>query len=470
MKKIKFYSLLSMAFLATSFFTACSDDDGNTPPPPPGGEGNTIESRYVIATTVTGSNGEVPVLLSTTSLDSGTVSALGNGLTNDGASQWVFYNDQYLYALNYNQGNNAVTRSYILNTHGDIEARPAEYATRRYTTYGTYGKYIMTFSSGDGPTTMNDANGYTPKAFLISYLDVKNETYTTNDTEQPRFLAENFLGNGEYVTLAGIQQSQGKLYAAAVPMGLSQYGTKRDGGMYVKYPDLVKTESGGSNSSSYKKDELQWTQYPNECWVAIFADEQLNEKKLIRTDKISYACGRRKSQYYQMIWAAENGDLYVFSPSYAKTMADDRQKTTLPAGVVRIKQGTEEFDPNYYVNIEAQTEGKSFLRSWPAGGSKFLLLMYDRPLTETGFTANQLAIFDGESGKLTYVDGLPAADEISGFGNTPYYEDGKVYMAVTTTTGYPAIYVINTATAQANKGLSVEGTQITGLGKLSVHP
>ena len=39
--------------------------------------------------------------------------------------------------------------------------------------------------------------------------------------------------------------------------------------------DLVKTEDGGSNSSSYKKGELQWTQYPNKCWVAIFDDETL---------------------------------------------------------------------------------------------------------------------------------------------------------------------------------------------------
>ena len=50
--------------------------------------------------------------------------------------------------------------------------------------------------------------------------------------------------------------------------------------------------------------------------------------------------------------------------------------------------------------------------------------MYDRPLTETGFTANQLAIYKGETGKLTYVTGLPSADLISGFGNTPYVENG----------------------------------------------
>ena len=85
-------------------------------------------------------------------------------------------------------------------------------------------------------------------------------------------------------------------------------------------------------------------------------------------------------------------------------MADKRQQTTLDAGVVRIKVGTEEFDPDYYYSIEAQTGGKSFIRCWHITGDYFLLLMYDRSLTETGFTANQLAIYKGETGKRTYRD------------------------------------------------------------------
>lgn len=70
-------------------------------------------------------------------------------------------------------------------------------------------------------------------------------------------------------------------------MGLSQYGTKFENGKWVLpgNEDLIKTESGGSGSGSYNKDELQWTQYPNECWVAIFSDETLTDKKLIKTDK-----------------------------------------------------------------------------------------------------------------------------------------------------------------------------------------
>lgn len=458
-KKNFIYSLLVVSVMA---LVACDENNNSNTPPI-----NTAEGAYVIASSVTASGNTSYVLLTSDKLDDGSVSAVNNGLVNDGATYWVFYRNKYLYGLTYNQGNAGTTRSYIMGDNG-IEARAAEYAVRRFTTYGIYDKYIMTTSTGDGPSEYADVNGYIPQSFLVSWLDVVGETYITNDTRQEIYSAENFLGNGEYVTLAGLLESNGKLWSVAVPMGLSQYGVKDGNGRWVRegYADLIKTEAGGSGSGAYEKDELQWTQYPDECWVAIFDDETLSSKKLIRTDKISYACGRNKSQYYQTIWAADNGDIYVFSPSYAKTMSDVRQKTTLDAGVVRIKAGTQEFDPNYYYNIESQTDGKSFLRCWHIADDYFLMLMYDRPLTESGFTANQLAVFKGEIGQLTYVDGMPETEKISSFGNAVYNENGKVYVTVTTTDGYPSIYVIDPTTATASKGITVEATQINGVGLL----
>ena len=82
----------------------------------------------------------------------------------------------------------------------------------------------MTTSTGDGPTEWADENGYVPQSFLISYLDVDAEKSSTNSTTDSAYLSENFLGNGEYVTLSGLLQHEGKIYSAAVPMGLSQYG------------------------------------------------------------------------------------------------------------------------------------------------------------------------------------------------------------------------------------------------------
>jgi hypothetical protein len=78
-----------------------------------------------------------------------------------------------------------------------------------------------------------------------------------------------------------------------------------------------------------------------------------------------------------------------------------------------------------------------------------------------------LAIFDAAQATITYVEGLPSADLISGFGNAPYVEAGKAYIAVTTPNDYPAIYSIDIATAVAERGLTVEATQIGAVGRMS---
>lgn len=445
------------AALLGGIFTSCSDDD---PVSNGNGTGGATSTYVVAAASATAS-----YLITNDKVTEGTNTIVGNGLETETGTQWIYYSDKYLYRLAYNQGSAGVTSSYILNGQGKVSQRDNTFEIKRFTSYGIYKDYIITSSTGDLGALHSDGNGYLPKGFLFSYLDVKKETATTN-TEV--LMSENYLGNGEFVTLAGILEANNKIYSAPIPMGLSRYGVKANDGAYVIYPELVKTEPGGSNSSSYEAGELLWTQHPNEAWVAIYDDEKFENPRLIKTDKISYACGRYRSQYYQSIWAADNGDVYVFSPSYAKTMTAEVQKTTLPAGVVRIKAGAEDFDPDYYFNIEAVTNGKSFLRSWHIAEDYFLLLMYDRPLTETGFVATELAIYKGGSKELTYVTGMPDADLISAFGNAPYVENGLFYMPVSTTDGsQPAIYQINPQTATATKGLSVESVQINAVGKLT---
>lgn len=455
MRKQQLFPAIAFAVAMGLVSASCSDEETA------GGGAVTVEGDYVVAATVN----DASYLLTATTLGSGSTSAQDNGTTTPTGTQWVFWGTDYLYRLVYNQGNAGVTSSYVRDASGNVVERNRTYEVRRFTSYGIYNDDIITCSAGDGPTDMAIEGGYLPKAFLFSYLDVRQETMRNN--QQP-VLSENFLGTGEYVTLAGFLQVGDKIYSSAVPMGLSQYGNYSRSGAWIRpgFEDLVKTEDGGSNSSSYSKGELQWTQYPDSCHVAIFDDETFLTKKVIGTDRISYACGRMKSQYYQTIWPGEEGKVYVFSPSYAKTMADPRQQTTLPAGVVRIDTATEEFD-GYYCNIEELSGGNSFMRCWNVGEDNFLLLMYDRPLTETGFTANQLAIFNAGQQRLTYVSGIPAPEQVSGFGNTPYVEDGKVYVAITAADDQPAIYVIDVATAVAAKGLSVQCDAISGVGRLT---
>ena len=431
--------LLIGAFLALTAplaLTSCSDSEETTDAA--GGAGQTGGTgRFVFATTVQGSNATSYVLLTGTSLDEGTLSPVNNGLLNDGATQWVFHKN-FLYALQYNQGNAGTTRSYVLGADGQMKARDTEYRISRFSSYGTYGDHILTMATGESANVV-DGNGYRAKMLNVTYLNVRSETAATNTvTDQQPYLMENFLGNGEYVTLAGAEQSGSLLYCGAIPMGLSQYGAAYGGG--------------------------QWIRPGFEHLVAIYDGDSFLNPTLAKTDRISTPTGRYRSQYYQTVWAAENGDIYVFSPSYAKTMTDPLQQTTLPAGVCRIPAGSKQFD-DYYCNLEAQADGKSFMRCWPAGGNCFLMMMYDRPLTQSGFAATDLAIFNADTKKLTYVSGLPTG--ISSFGKTVYTHNGGVYIPVNVENGYPTIYRIDPATAQATKGVVIEGaSDITGFGYL----
>ena len=78
--------------------TACTDDvtkgGGNN-------NENGNETAFVVAATV----GEANKLLKSDILNSGTISANDQGLVTDLGTTWVFYKDQYLYRLVYNQGN-----------------------------------------------------------------------------------------------------------------------------------------------------------------------------------------------------------------------------------------------------------------------------------------------------------------------------------------------------------------------------
>lgn len=323
----------------------------------------------------------------------------------------------------------------------------------------------------EGALTSNETQSV-QKGVAITYLHVTDQIMRNREV----IPGENFLGNGEYVTFAGILEANGKIYTAPIAMGLSAYGSAFDNGKWVQYPELVKTEDGGSNSSSYSKGELQWTQYPNEAWVAIYNDDTFNTPTLIKTDKISYACGRMRSQYYQTIWAADNGDVYVFSPGYAKIMDADVQKTNLPAGVVRIKAGATNFD-DYYCNIESLSGGKSFLRCWHITDDYFLLQMYTGDINSRGTGATRMAIFkatgNNGAGELTYVEGLPEPDQISSFSGTPFCENGVAYVGIipvaseNESTVEAAVYKIDPTTAQATSGLTVNATGITGIGKLA---
>lgn len=458
MKRNLYYGPLA-TLLSALILTGCSEDDG-----PASGYDGPGTPKFVFATSVETSAGTKYVLLTSDSLDEGTVSAVNNGCTNDGATQWVF-NGNYLYGLTYNQANSGTTHRFTLGNDGQMKADPTEYFVSRFSSYGIYKNYIISMAAAENANFQ--ANGYHPQTLTFTRIDVNLQTSTPNDVSSDnRYSLENYLGNGEYVTLAGLEPSGNRLFSGLAPMGLSQYGYADGNGKWLRSPeyrDLVATADGGTGGGSYKANSLSGTQYPDSCYVAIYSDETLTNPIIAKTNKISTPAGRFKSQYYQSVWADEKGDLYVFSPSYAKTMSSRLQRTELPAGVARIPSGSNDFD-SYYCDLEEQSGGYSFMRCWYVSGPYFLLQMYDQKLTPnvSNLSATKLAIFNAETRKLTYVTGLPEGELT--IGKTIYPLNGKVYIPINVTNQYPAIYSIDPASCKATKGVTIEVVQVTGMG------
>ena len=453
-RKFLFWSVV-MACCAGSVLTSCSDDtvpENSTPDAPGTGAGT-----YVVAATVDGVN----YLLTAESLDEGSVTVKNNGLETETGTYWVFHN---LFRLVYNKGGDGTGSSYILNSNNKLEEH-LSYAFKRITTYGTWGDNVITASTGD--TDRTDAGGYAEQGILVNYLNSLDGTTSTKT-----YPCENYLGNGEYVTFSGFVQANGKLYTSVIPMGMSQYGVKAFPDK-VTDPQLVATVAGGSGSGAYKEGSIPSTQYPDHAYVAIYSGNDFSSTPtIVATDKIGFASGRMRSQYYQTIWAADNGDLYVFSPGYGRltTSSDDlkRVQGTLPSGVMRIKAGETSFDDTYYVNLEELGNKHPMYKCWHITEDYFLLQMYTRGLQSKGEYTTELAVFKGEDRTLKPVTGLPSEDVLSAYGNIPYNENGYIYMPVSTTDGStPALYKIDPRTATATKGLTIIAESVSTVGKLT---
>ena len=448
-KNIFCKSTIAVLTIATSL-TACSNDND---PVIDNNEGDDIASAYIF--TGTNSEGTSNYISTVASLDQGESSIVGNGLETFTGTEWFTFKDKYLFRLQYNQGNNGGTSSYFLNSKGEIEQTDYTFDIQRFTTYGVYGDYVMTAAAA--ASSKVDAKGNAAYGISVTYLDAENGTTRNRDM----IMSENFLGTGEYVTLSGMVEANGKLYSAVVPLGLSAYGSEVENGKYIKAgnEDLAVAESGARTLST--------TQYPDSSFVVIYDNEKMENPTIIRTNKMSYASGRMRSQFYQTIWAAENGDIYVFSPSYARLQADARLKSTHTSKVMRIKAGATEFDETYgAVDLESKA-GMPLFRCWSMSGDYFLCQFYGAGINTMGTGANVLGIYQGSTKEFKTIQGLPSTDVITSYSKRPYTENGLTYIAVQTNDGQkPAVYSIDPKTGIAKRGIEIECGTISYAGKL----
>lgn len=443
MKKRNLFALLSAVLMMG---TACTHEEPN------GGNGVEVAAtKFVVAAT----SSEATYLLTMDNLKTGATSIYGNGYEVDNATHWVFYGNKYAYRLVYNQGNAGITTSYVLDEYGEIKERNINHEIQnRFTTHGIYGDQIITAASG--ATAHTDDAGNSQYGVTITKINVENQTLNTQT-----FITENMLGTGEYCTLSGIVESNGKIFTAVCPEGVSVYGIANNSHLLSQEAlELVNTEGG-----------ISGTVNPNQVWVAIYNNSDFENPTIITDNRISYATSRYRSQYYPNIAADDAGNVYVFSSSYS-TVQEGIQKTNLPSGVLKINAGGTTFDSDYYVNFEdASVADRAMYRVWHIKDDYFLMQMYTDKGDDKSHTVNtnSLGIFKASSRSFSWVNGLPAADVINSMSRNAYCHDGVAYIGIATTEegAQPTIYVIDPVTATATTGAVVTSTAISAMGQLT---
>jgi hypothetical protein len=413
MKKLLFYGLISGMALTIA---SCNkhDNDNNTPQ----GKGSFLLS-------LSGETAEYLMLAE--DLGSGNLSITDNNKTLEMSGYTWIFNDAPSVAVGliYQQGDPGIGLGYRLTADGALEEIGQFQITSRFTSYGFFDKYALSSVGGQTIAGTNRSDGVT-----FNFINVKENL--SMDTKTIPTL--NITGNGEQATFSGI-----------VDLGNGEFLT----GLVVSQP-RDPNATGGASSGAIT--------FPDSVWVAAY-DANLNLKRIYRDNRISYAAGRFRSQYYSQIGKADDGTVYVFSGAYESA-------TKHPCGALRINKNAATFDADYYFNIEAQTDDYHFRKVWHITGNYFLLEFYNEKTVSATGAATQYGVVNMDAKTFAWVTGIPAKEDVTTTG-LPMAHNGKMYFPITAAGADPAIYIIDPATAAAVKGVSVTGAKsINAVGRL----
>lgn len=430
----RYIFMFASALAVALAFSACSSDNDSPTEDPDDGNSGGDGFHYFIA-----ADGEsAEYLLTTDNLEEGDLSIAGNGLELEQSGYtWISNNDPSVaVGLIYQQGDPGIGLGYNLNGDGDLNELGQFQITSRFTSYGFFNNMALTSVGGQTPVDeqgnvlLDEDGNERSDGVTFNLIDLENDLVLQEKT----ITTSDMVHKGEQATLSGI-----------VDIGNGEFLT----GLVVSSPK--DPEAGGGGSTGV-------IQYPDSVWVAKY-DGELNLKQIYRDDRISYASGRFKSQYYSQIGIADDGNVYVFSGSFD-------ENTTLPAGALRINKGADSFDDNYYFNIEEKTGGYRFRKVYPITQDYFLLEFYNDKEVSSSGAATQYGVVKMEDQTFNWVDGIPSKESITGTG-LPASHDGKLYFPITEEGQDPAIYSIDPVSGTATKGISVKATNIRAVSVLT---
>lgn len=162
-----------------------------------------------------------------------------------------------------------------------------------------------------------------------------------------------------------------------------------------------------------------------------------------------------------------SGDLYSFSSGAA--MAGFAPASTKPSGILRIRSGSTDFDPDYFFDVEAATGGGKLFWFDYIGGERAIarIITQDDGGLWAAFGRDvfnqQLAILDLANQTVTEVANVPL--HAKRYSSPVTVEEGKVYVSIETASE-AHVYQVDIATATATKGARINGKTIKGFYRL----
>ncbi|MFI3332937.1 MAG: DUF4374 domain-containing protein [Rikenellaceae bacterium] len=538
MKKFTSFKFLAFALLAFAA-AACTKEDQTVDPnvDNPDAE-DTMRFAITTQTTSASTGDSVMVLLTSETLDEGSISVVGNGTElSTSASEWSHSLDnKYFYSIKDNGGTDPtdVVQYYLDAASGMMKVK-RQYSAAAYHTWGMWGDkfattrnltsslttdYVSVVGNSDG-SVVDITGDYYAQISLTSYCDPEGTTATTS-----YYYTNNYIGkhvpaysNGETATVVGFATAGDYVYASYATTGVTHYAIAKgaecgwDGSMsdYVAQGGGSYTNSIDASNSFAATSGVPFPLTPGNTYIARYpiSGSFESEPTFITTDKMGQAFGRTTGNPLNTVVPNDDDEyVYIFTPGTTRRYSQDlsnendlevdqyvdttdestklatklKVKTTNKgASVMRIKYGAIEFDSSFgndgLLEFESLMDDYTFSRVWHIADSKFLLRVIHTQFLYNASHKNDVGdadfyIFDIDSKIATKVTGLPDAQTaFVGQGNRsigePYIEDGKAYLPMApNTNSYPLIYIIDSASASATKGLEVQCSSILCIGKL----
>lgn len=409
-------SLLALTIAASFGLTACGSDDASNV---------AVDGGVTLAFKQSG-DVETEFLVTSNSLESGSITNQGAGNEQLG---WNFYYrvGDTLFVTGYE---NYEANAYVMNHDGQLEVLNTFFYDRPLQQFGNVNDTTLLATdpsySEHGPLIMYTISAETGR--ITSKVD-----YTIHD------LDTGTAGEG----------------TVAWPTAL----VVRDDKLFIPFQKL--SDDGLVRTPDADKAYVAVYNYP----LTIENNEPLKIIEDARTSNIGINGATTG------LIETESGDLYSFSNGAVS--GGFNPKSDKPSGILRINSGEDEFDSEYFFNIEEATKGGKMFWMEPIGGKKAIarIFMPSEPAEESpwsgfykSFHQHKLVILDLANKTVTDVANVPMHQKR--YTSPIEIKDGKVLVSIETNEGTTEtpdlqthVYTVDLDAATAVKGAKVEGAK-----------